>query len=107
MIRRHELTLAEMDERIALNERRLNEPYYQMDEVFQEPTAAWPGDKEGRALLAFVSHYKMTGKKNPCMEPMLKEIPNRTNADLYFGPAAGEEIFEQQLSGHSWLLRGL
>ena len=107
MIRRHELTLAEMDERIALNERRLNEPYYQMDEVFQEPTAAWPGDKEGRALLAFVSHYKMTGKKNPCMEPMLKEIPNRTNADLYFGPAADEEIFEQQLSGHSWLLRGL
>lgn len=107
MIKRHEIDPGELAERIALSEERLNQPYYQMGEVFQEPEASWPGDKEGRALLAFVSHYKMTGRKNPCMEAMLAEMPNRTNADLYFGPEANDVIFEQQLSGHSWLLRGL
>ncbi len=107
MIKRHEADLAELSERIALNERRLTEPYYQMPEVFQPPEASWPGDKEGRALLAFVSHYKMTGRINPCMEALLTELPSHTNRYLYFGPEAGEEIFEQQLSGHSWLLRGL
>lgn len=97
----------EVSARISLNARRLREPYYQIPEVFQEPEADWPGDKEGRALLAFVSHYKMTGESNPCMEPLLSEMPKRTNASLYFGPDAGDVIFEQQLSGHSWLLRGL
>ncbi len=97
----------EVSARIALNAQRLREPYYQMPEVFQHPECDWPGDKEGRALLAFVSHYKMTGEINPCMPALLAEMPNRTNQDLYFGPDACEVIFEQQLSGHSWLLRGL
>ena len=107
MIQRHELTAAEMDDRLARNRDRLLKPYYQMPEVFQSPDADWPGDKEGRALLAFVSHYKATGYSNPCMEQMLEALPAHTNAQLYFGPDACEEIFEQQLSGHSWLLRGL
>ena len=107
MIQRHELTAAEMDDRLARNRDRLLKPYYQMPEVFQSPDADWPGDKEGRALLAFVSHYKATGYSNPCMEQMLEALPAHTNAQLYFGPDACGEIFEQQLSGHSWLLRGL
>ena len=107
MIQRHELTAAEMDDRLARNRDRLLKPYYQMPEVFQSPDADWPGDKEGRALLAFISHYKATGYSNPCMEQMLEALPAHTNAQLYFGPDACEEIFEQQLSGHSWLLRGL
>lgn len=97
----------EVEARIRLNSQRLREPYYQLPDVFQAPDADWPGDKEGRALLAFVSHYKMTREKNPAMEPLLREMPNHTNESLYFGPAAGEMIHEQQLSGHSWLLRGL
>ncbi len=97
----------EVSARISLNAQRLREPYYQMPAVFQSPDCDWPGDKEGRALLAFVSHFKMTGEINPCMPALLSELPNRTGKDLYFGPDAGEIIFEQQLSGHSWLLRGL
>ena len=97
----------EVSTRISLNAKRLLDPYYQMPAVFQEENCDWPGDKEGRALLAFVSHYKISGDINPCMPALLEEMPNRTCQDLYFGPLAGEVIFEQQLSGHSWLLRGL
>ncbi len=107
MLKKHSLDNAELSERIARSSSRLTEAYYQMPDVFQPYCADWPGDKEGRALLAFVSHYKMTGEKNPCMEAMLAAMPDHTNAHLYFDPAQSPVIHEQQLSGHSWLLRGL
>ncbi len=107
MITRHDLDRQELEARIARSAARLGEPYYQMPEVFQPYEADWPGDKEGRALLAFVSHYKMTGIQNPCMDALLDALPRYTNEELYFDPPASEVIHEQQLSGHSWLLRGL
>lgn len=97
----------ELTERIDLNERRLREPYYRIENVFQEKDAGWPGDKEGRALLAFVCHYKMSGRKIPCMEAMVGQLKDRTDGEYYFGPKPSGTIHEQQLSGHSWLLRGL
>ena len=65
---------AEIRARLALNEQRLNDACYQMPEVFSPADYAWPGDKEGRALLAFVSHYKATGHINPCMPEMMKAL---------------------------------
>ena len=61
MLTKHTFDRTELDERIARSYDRLLGDYYQMPGVFQEYCADWPGDKEGRALLAFVSHYKMTG----------------------------------------------
>ena len=56
----------ELKERIDLNFKRLaDSPYYQIGEVFAPGNYDWPADKEGRALLAFVSHYKINGKKYP------------------------------------------
>ncbi len=112
MIVRHEMDRVELSERIARSAARLCEPYYQMPDVFQEYNASWPGDKEGRALLAFVSLYKIAdrnagGEKNPCMEALLASMPAHTNEHLYFDPKQNPVINEQQLSGHSWLLRGL
>ncbi|MBQ7726839.1 MAG: hypothetical protein IJT66_06820 [Clostridia bacterium] len=98
----------ELKTRIALNFKRLAESsYYQIDEVFSPDTYDWPADKEGRALLAFVSHYKISGAKIPCMEQMIEKLPSRLNEQGYLGTARAEVIAEQQLSGHSWLLRGL
>lgn len=97
----------EIRARIALNAKRLEDAYYQIPAVFSHPGYDWPGDKEGRALLAFVSHYKVTGYINPTMPAMLAELPARFNEQGYLGPVQGENVFEQQLSGHSWLLRGL
>ena len=97
----------ELRERIALNYKRfLDDEYYRIGGVFSPDTYDWPGDKEGRALLAFVSHYKITGKKIPCMREMLAEMEKHLNARRYMGEVSGV-ILEQQLSGHSWLLRGL
>ncbi len=104
---RLELTLAELQERIARNQTRLLDSYYQIDEVYQSFDARWPGDKEGRALLAFVNHANMTGFENPCMQPFLEIYPQKANEKGYLGPVAEGYLFEQQLSGHSWLLRGL
>lgn len=101
------LTTEELEERIAKNYARLCEPYYQIGQVFSPAEYDWPGDKEGRALLAFVDHYKMTGKTVPCLPQLLNALDEATGGRDFFGPAAGEVIFEQQLSGHSWYLRGL
>ena len=107
MLVKHTFDQTELDERISRSYDRLLGDYYQMPAVFQEYCADWPGDKEGRALLAFVSHYKMTGKRNPCMEALMEALPTYTNEHLYFDPKQDPVIHEQQLSGHSWYLRGL
>jgi hypothetical protein len=98
----------ELQTRIELNYQRLSEgDYYQFDKIFSPQSYTWYGDKEGRALLAFVMHQKISGRVIPCMPQMLAEMQNRLNGDGYFGPIFRDEIHEQQLSGHSWLLRGL
>ena len=98
----------ELNERIELNAHRLESgDYYRIDEVFDNHQARWPGDKEGRALLAFVSHYKINGRRIECMDLMIDRMDEHVNEHGCFGPLSSDEIFEQQLSGHSWLLRGL
>lgn len=107
MMNRLELSREELRERIARNRERLLAPYYQIDEIYQEFDAKWPGDKEGRALLAFVNHANMTGFENPCMKPFLEKYSGMVNEKGFLGPVAEDYLFEQQLSGHSWMLRGL
>ena len=68
------LTEEELSVRIQKNYERLCEPYYQIENVFASGEYDWPGDKEGRALLAFASHVKMTGKVTPCLLPMLEKL---------------------------------
>ena len=98
----------ELNERIERNYRRLaDDAYYQIGDVFSPAGYGWMGDKEGRALLAFVSHYKMSGKVVPCMEEMLEKMPSMVNEQNFLGKCGDGVIREEQLSGHSWLLRGL
>ena len=64
----------ELNTRIALNFKRLRDSsYYQIGEVFAPAEYGWPADKEGRALLSYVSHYKISGKKIPCMDKMIEK----------------------------------
>lgn len=97
----------DLNQRIILNRNKMCDEYYDINHVFQEEDCEWPGDKEGRALLAFVSHYKMDKTEIPCMHKMIEKIPEITGGKMFFGPKSGEVVFEQQLSGHSWYLRGL
>ena len=98
----------ELEERIRLNYIRLSTgDYYSIEDIFSPKEYDWYADKEGRALLSFMCHYKLSGNIIPCMEQMLAQMPEHLNEQGYFGPIWESEIQEQQLSGHSWLLRGL
>lgn len=98
----------ELNTRITLNFNRLaKSSYYQINEIFAPDAYDWPADKEGRALLAFVSHYKISGQKIPCMNEMIEKLQSKLNEKGYLGTTRTDVIVEQQLSGHSWLLRGL
>lgn len=105
--KRKQIDEQELIKRIWKNFQRLTEPYYQIEEVFASGEYGWQGDKEGRALLSFVCHYQMHGEKIPCMDEMILKIPEKTNQYFYFGKTEMDYIDEQQLSGHSWYLRGL
>lgn len=98
---------SEIKERIALNHKRLTEPYYAPDAVFKPAEYGWQGDFEGRALLAFVCSYSSTGEAIPCMDYLMSNISAKTNGRIYFGQKEDGIFDEQQLSGHSWYLRGL
>ncbi len=95
------------NENIEKHFQRLHNAPYTIETVF-DGNRGWPGDREGRALLAFLCHYHISGQKIPCMEQMMRELPSRTNSHLFFGsvPAEGHAN-EQQLSGHNWYLRAL
>ena len=87
---------------------RLSAPTYQIDNLFRTSDYDWPGDWEGRALLAFCRLYSLTGEKIPAMDQMMEMLPEKTNADGFFGAKfQSDAVDEQQLSGHSWYLRGL
>lgn len=95
------------EQSVIKNRQRLSGAPYTAEEVFRPDSYDWPGDWEGRALLAFTCHAQMGGEI-PCMRQMLEKLPQKTGEKGYFGKKFDENrIDEQQLAGHNWLLRGL
>lgn len=93
---------------IILNFQRLKEREYSLENLFQPASYDWPGDWEGRALLAFLCHYEIHQTEIPHLHAFFNAIPEKTNQDGYFGKIFdGVTVDEQQLSGHNWYLRGL
>ena len=86
---------------------RLSSADYSIDKIRQDDSYGWAGDWEGRALLAFVRLYQVTGKKIPCADEIINHLPKWLNERGYMGEISFPLADEQQLSGHSWLLRGL
>lgn len=74
----------------------------------QGPGYAWPGDIEGRSLLAFVLLERATGRPAANLAGLRAAWAGELNQHGYFGPPLDPEaINEQQLSSHGWVLRGL
>lgn len=96
-----------LDLHIEKSFERFSSDTYSIEKIWQKDDYDWQGDWEGRALLAFVCLYEVTGKKIPCMDKMLEELPAHLNEKGYMGAVLNGIADEQQLSGHSWLLRGL
>ena len=87
---------------------RLKQEPYASENLFSPPEYDWPGDWEGRALLAYCRLYSLTGKKISAMDRIMEILPEKTNSQGYLGAVLDlNAIDEQQLSGHGWLLRGL
>lgn len=94
--------------RLTQSYSRLECEHYLPEVVWTADKSSWPGDWEGRTILALVSLAKTTGKEPSYLEGILDLLPEKLNARGYMGeiyPDGG--ISEQQLAGNSWLLRGL
>jgi hypothetical protein len=95
--------------RTAQNFTRLQADIYRPPLLWRQTNwKSWPGDFEGRALLAITLLARATGNEPDYFPAMVAAYPAQLNAQGYFGPLLDlHAINEQQLSGHGWFLRGL
>ena len=96
--------------RLQNNFNRLEEEKYQPGHVFQREKEAgnWPGDTEGRTILALVLLAQATGRTPRHLDAILERWPHEVNERGYFGNIQPDTLIsEQQLSGHGWVLRAL
>lgn len=94
--------------RAVLNYGRLEGHWYRPEEVFSADQSGWPGDWEGRILLALSLLAQSTGRPPAYLDEILSLVPQHLNAKGYFGPVLPPGVHdEQQLAGNSWFLRAL
>lgn len=98
----------ELFTRLQKNYDRMETEDYQLEKVYwtEEESNGWPADKEGRTILALVSDAKATGRNPLYLKEIVDELPRRLNSRGYMG-TIHDNINEQQISGHGWMLRGL
>lgn len=98
----------ELGYRAGLNYTRLEGQWYRPEEVFQADKHGWPGDWEGRVILALTLLAQSTHRTPAYLDKIISLIPEHLNAKGYFGPMLPQGKYdEQHLSGHGWILRGL
>jgi hypothetical protein len=94
--------------RAMLNYDRLEMPDYQLPAAFRPMDYDWPGDAEGRLLMALILLAQATHREPKYLHALLAELPRHLNAKGYLGPSLPDGVFdEQQFSGHGWMLRAL
>lgn len=103
---------AELSQRAQRNYERLELENYSPARVFTASSTAtasaeWPGDMEGRIILALVMEAQANHREPKHLQTMIDMIPVHLNSQGYFGPIQKKLINEQQLSGNGWFLRGL
>ncbi|MHB9032034.1 MAG: beta-L-arabinofuranosidase domain-containing protein [Anaerolineae bacterium] len=98
----------ELYRRAMLNFDRLERPDYEPAASFRPAAYDWPGDTEGRVLMALVLLAQATHREPRFLDKMMAMLPEHLNAKGYFGPVLPEgEFDEQQFGGHGWVLRAL
>lgn len=97
-----------VQEHTLLSFQRLKNEIYSSEQVWQPKGYSWPADWEGRCLLALSCLNEISKEKNSYSDTIVRELQQRVNEEGYMGAVLNKnEIDEQQLSGHGWLLRGL
>jgi uncharacterized protein len=103
-------TAGELRVRLMKNFDRLEEERYRPDKVFltEEGSGWWPGDTEGRTILALTKLAQATGRTPKYLDSIIKLFPEKVNKKGYFGTIYPDSVLdEQQLSSQGWVLRGL
>ncbi len=94
--------------RASLLSGRLEKKEYRPATILTMDKDGWPGDWEGRTILALVRLAETTKKEPAWLHEIVRAVLAGRNERGYLGHILPEgEADEQQLSGHSWLLRGL
>ena len=92
--------------RALLNYDRLELPDYQLPAAFRPFEYDWPGDAEGRLLMALILLAQAIHREPKYLSDLLAELPRHLNEKGYLGPILPDGVFaEQQFSGHGWMLR--
>lgn len=97
----------ELFARAGRNYDRLEQERWLPDTVYQDPEYAWPGDMEGRSILALTLLAQATHRRPRHLDQIMKLFPEHLNEKGYFGRILEDGCDEQQLSSHGWVLRGL
>ncbi|MCL1821020.1 MAG: glycoside hydrolase family 127 protein [Oscillospiraceae bacterium] len=94
--------------RSGLNFARMEGDWYRPDEVFKADSHGWPGDWEGRVILALTLLEQSVHRTSAYLDEIISMIPAHLNEKGYFGPILPEKTFdEQHFGGHSWMIRAL
>ncbi len=98
----------ELAARIDRNFDRLETEMYYPENVYwtEEESGGWPADKEGRTMLGLILDSRASGRTPLYLQQMIDMLPEHLNGKGYMG-TIHENVNEQQLSGHGWLLRAL
>ncbi|MFZ5517285.1 MAG: hypothetical protein ACOY90_11640 [Candidatus Zhuqueibacterota bacterium] len=87
---------------------RLEESRYQIPQVFRESSYSWPGDFEGRTVLALTLLSQATHRESHYLDKIISLFPKQMNKQGYFGKVrASNFVDEQQFAGQHWVVRGL
>lgn len=102
------ISYGDLGYRLTQSYSRNESKYYKPEYIWTADKNSWSADWEGRTILALVSLAKATGKEPSYLEEILRLLPEPLNEKGYLGEIyPNGAISEQQLAGHSWLLRGL
>ena len=98
----------ELAMRTNMNFARLETEKYWPETIFEMDKNSWPGDWEGRTILALTMLAQSTKREPAFLDEIISRIPDRLNEKGYLGPVYPEGVtHEQAMSGHNWLIRGL
>ena len=102
------LTSGDLLERARRSFTRLRREPYCPGEVFHPADYDWPGDFEGRLLLAQILLAQALGEEPANLATILDALPDHLNDRGYLGPVRADGLVdEQQISGHNWFLSAL
>ncbi len=94
--------------RVGRNYSRLESPMYRPEDIFGSDKQGWPGDWEGRTMLALCLNESLSGRKAAYLDAIVDALDGEWNELGYLKDIYPSGIInEQQLSGHNWLLRAI